>query len=95
MKKALFSKEVDSERRVTGVVLWTETSMSMFWCVDVRSVELATTVGWRSLGSGFECRRYRTGNAFVLFAILLLVAEHRRWWWCCPRRCVGVMWTGK
>jgi hypothetical protein len=40
MKKALFAKEVDSERRVTGVVLWTEISMSMFRCVDVRSVRV-------------------------------------------------------
>lgn len=40
MGKALFSKEVDSERRVTGVVAWTEISMSMFWCVDVRSVRV-------------------------------------------------------
>ena len=40
MKKALFSKVADSERRVTGVVVWTEISIAMFWCVDVRSVRV-------------------------------------------------------
>lgn len=40
MKKALFSKVVDSERRVTGVVVWIEISIAMFWCVDVRSVRV-------------------------------------------------------
>ena len=94
MKKALFAKMVDSERRVTGVVVCTEISIAVF-CMSMRKeFELATTVGWRSLGSSFECRRYRTGNAFVVFGVLLVVAVHRMVW-CCPRRGVGVTWTGK
>jgi hypothetical protein len=50
MKKALFWKMVGSERRVTGVVAWSEISIVCSKCVDVRSVRVGDdTAGWDSV----------------------------------------------
>ncbi len=78
MKKALFSRVVDSERRVTGVIVWIEISIAVFWCVDEGSVR----VGNYRAGVVTELKLREIGGIepevrLFVFGVLLLVNVHR------------------